>query len=149
MIQEDSIRDPTSAGPQGGASGKQVSAPENWREALQSLLSARIGIIQMEVGPVIQAAIIKVALIGASAFALLITWLLIVTGCVGLITTYASWPWWAAAFVIAACHLILAIALLLVVAKSKSSEHFPITRQEFKKDCEWLNHLKQKPTSRS
>ncbi|MBC7980201.1 MAG: phage holin family protein [Armatimonadetes bacterium] len=115
---------------------------------MANLLSSRIGIINSESKRALETGIKKAIPLAAAIFCLLVTWLLLLAGGLGLIAAKTTWPWFYAAFAAAGLH-ILVMVILLNIAKSRAIDAFPLTRAEFKKDREWLNQLKQQPKSES
>ncbi len=124
----------------------ETSFPMNWKQALPCLVSSRIAIIQTEAKQAVGGAITKVIAAIFAAICLLVTWILIVAGLVGVIAANTHFKWYDAAFTVAGIHLLFAILLVLFI-RSKPKESFPITRAEFEKDREWLNQLKNPSNS--
>ncbi len=116
--------------------------PDTWKDALVCLVSARIGIIKEESKDAIPPLVKKLALITAAALCGLTAWAVVWAAVIGAIADAAHWDWYYAAFAVAAFHLVIA-GILFALTRSKSDERFPITREEFKKDREWLHQLKQ------
>jgi len=116
--------------------------PDNWKQAIPCLVSSRIAIIQAESKQAVSSVFGKVVLLIVAAFFLIIAWLLIAAGIVGVIVLTYSWQWYQAAFAVAGGHIFVAVIALLL-SRSKSADSFPITRSEFEKDREWLNQPKK------
>ena len=116
--------------------------PANWKEAIPCLISSRISIIQAEAKEAAGSAIGKVVLLTIAAACVVLAWLLIVAGIIGVIVVTSSWQWYQAAFAVAGGHLLVA-AIAFLLSRSKSADSFPLTRAEFEKDREWLNQLKK------
>jgi uncharacterized membrane protein YqjE len=125
-----------------GSSEKKL--PESWKDALACLVSSRISIIQAESKDAAALGARKALFVAVAAFCALFTWILILAGAVGAISSATAWIWYHVAFAAAGLHLLIAVFALLA-AKSKSAPSFPITRAEFEKDREWLNQLNKKP----
>jgi len=118
--------------------------PESWTDALACLVSSRISIIQAESKDAAATGARKAVLVVVAALCVLFTWILVLAGAVGAISSATAWTWYHVAFAAAGLHLAIAVIALLL-AKSKSAPSFPITRAEFEKDREWLNRLNKKP----
>ncbi len=118
--------------------------PDTWKEALVCLASARLTIIREEsrhaLGPLVK----KLALLIGAALCGLTAWTALWAGMIGVIADAADWPWYYSAFAVAALHLVIA-GILFALTRTETDERFPITCEEFKKDCEWLNQLTQQP----
>ena len=120
--------------------------PSNWIEAALCLVSSRIGIIQAEAKEMIGAALGKAVCLVIAAFCLVITWILVVVGAIGVITAASDWPWYHTAFAAAVAHALVA-AIMFLISRSKSAQQFSVTRAEFEKDRQWLNQLKNQSNS--
>jgi len=118
--------------------------PESWTDALACLVSSRISIIQAESKDAAATGARKAVLVVVAALCVLFTWILVLAGAVGAISSATAWTWYHVAFAAAGLHLLIAVIAVLIV-KSKSAPPFPITRAEFEKDREWLNRLNKKP----
>jgi uncharacterized membrane protein YqjE len=121
--------------------------PANWIEAIPALLVSRMGILQIEAQDALEVAIRKLIFSGVLAFFLMTAWMLLAAGLIGLISMHFNIAWYFAAFLIGAVHLLIAFLMRLAIKRSKSIESFPITREEFEKDREWLNQLKNRSSS--
>lgn len=115
--------------------------PLNWREALLVLVSARIGLIEMESKEL--AGIIKrrVMLLGAALICAVFAWALLLVGGIGCICKTFACAWDEIAIAVGAVHFVVVMLLFLRVAKSRPGMAFPVTRAEFQKDREWIHHL--------
>jgi uncharacterized membrane protein YqjE len=122
--------------------------PESWKEAIPSLITSRLEIFKFEAQDALGAVAKKLILLGVIIFCLIATWVLLTAGLVGLISAHFNCAWYFSAFSISGVHLLIALIMLLIVKGSKKSESFPVTREEFEKDREWLNQLKNRPSSR-
>lgn len=123
-----------------GGVGPSLAAPENWSEALVSLVASRIALIQIESqgatrqwGKCLVSGMIA-ALAGVFA------WALIVAGGIGALAVVTAWPWYWIALGVALLHALVA-GLGVLLFKSAKTPTFPITRNEFQKDREWLQSL--------
>lgn len=123
--------------------------PANWKEAIPVLIASRMGILQIEAKDALEVAVRKLIISGVLAFCLIAAWMLLTAGLIGLISVYFHIAWYFAAFLLAGVHLLIAFFMQLAVKRSKSIESFPITREEFEKDREWLNQLKNRSNSQS
>lgn len=115
--------------------------PENWKGALVGLVASRVEILSVEAKEAIGSAGGKIALLLTGFFFLLTAWVLLLAGAVGGIASATDWKWYHVAFAAAGIHFLLALIAVLV-AKSRKSDSFAVTRAEFEKDREWLNQLK-------
>jgi len=111
--------------------------PANWRTALADLLGSRAALVQYELKNAAATGIRKVVLFATAAIFLLLFWLILVASLVGLISAQGGYTWYTVALAAAGIHFLLAVILILI-AKRAAPPSFEITRQEFKKDREWL-----------
>jgi len=125
-----------------------MSLPAGWSEALGTLLSCRIALIQLESKAAAQQAGKLVALAAFIALATLFAWALLLAGGIAALAAATGWPWHWLALVAGAAHG-LAAGIGLYLAKSAARPAFPITRAEFLKDREWLDTLKTPRKSNS
>lgn len=125
--------------PTGAASGDFSGS---WKEGFSDLLSSKIGIFKLEAKEAAAVAMGKIVLLSVAAFFLLIAWLLVNAGLVGVIAETTSWTWYHAVFALAGGHCLVALILFLI-SRTKSADPFPITRAELEKDREWLENLKK------
>ena len=143
---------PNSSGTQSPGSGDapvsdEGGLPKNWKEAIPALLASRMGILQIEAKDALDVTVRKLMFSGVLAFCLIAAWMLLTAGLIGLISVYFHIAWYFAAFLLGGVHLLIACFMRLVVKRSKNIESFPITREEFEKDREWLNQLKNRSSS--
>ena len=117
--------------------------PEDWKEALGTLVSSRLEMIRIEAKTASSDAARKFAFLAAGLFALLSAWVLLVSAAIAAIAANSAWQWFHVAFAFAGAHLLIG-AMLLLSLKSGKKVGFPVTRAEFQKDREWLNRLKSK-----
>lgn len=122
--------------------------PKNWKEGLSVLAASRSAIFKLEGKKAASDAITKLVLAIVAILGLLFSWILLMSGLVGVLAVYTPMNWWQSSFTVAGGHILVAIILLLI-AKASGSAPFPITRKEFEKDREWLNQLKKKSKSTS
>jgi len=92
----------------------------------------------------------KISLIVAGGISLLLGYLLLIAGLIGLIgSALAGEPvslenWTGAALVLATIHVTVGVILIRKGRKTgANSELFEYSRSELKKDQEWLNHKKK------
>jgi len=123
-----------------------VQGPSNWREALFTLFTARVHLIQAESGQLIEDLKKKAAFFALVGFFLFFAWAAIVAGGIGLISAANGWPWYWVALATGGGHLLLGI-LFLLAGKSEANPAFPHTKLEFKKDHAWIETLTKKRTS--
>ena len=123
-----------------------ASAPAGWGEALGLLISARIGLLQLESRAAARQAGESVASVVAALLAVIFAWALALAGGIAALAAATSWPWYWLALAAALLH-VLAAAICLRLARSPRAPTFPITRAEFHKDREWLATLKTPPKS--
>lgn len=114
-----------------------AAPPANWRTALADLLGSRAALVQYELKRASATGIKKAVLFITAAIFLLLFWIILVAGLVGLISAQGGYLWYTVALVFAGVHLLVALILILI-AKRPAPPSFEITRQEFKKDREWL-----------
>jgi uncharacterized membrane protein YqjE len=75
-----------------------------------------------------------------AALAGVFAWALIVAGGIGALAVATAWPWYWIALGVALLHALVA-GLGVLLFKSAKTPTFPITRNEFQKDREWLQTL--------
>lgn len=124
----------------------QPIPPGNWHEALASLISARLGIIQLEAADVTKAVVKRVILFAIAGGCALFAWILLLAGGISLLADATGWAWNLVAIGGGILHLLIGL-ILIKSAKSASQSPFPVTRAEFQKDCSWIKTFQK--TSRS
>lgn len=124
----------------------QGKNPQNWREALMTLIASRISLIRLEARETARQSARRVVCVIAAVICLFFTWALLIAGSIGAIAVISGWPWhWLA---IGAAGLHFLAAMILAGAPSKpAAPAFPLTRAEFQKDREWIETLQKKPKS--
>ncbi len=127
----------------GGVRSGEGGLPSDWKEAIPSLISSRIAIAQMELKDAMGAAIGKIVSVVVALFFLLLCWLLILVGLIGLIAAKSGWEWYAVMFAAAGVHGVAAVIALACFKAKKTASVFPVTKAEFEKDVEWLKELKR------
>jgi uncharacterized membrane protein YqjE len=130
----------------GGTQAVEASLPTNWREALMTLIAARVALIQLESKDAARDTAKRAACIIALILCAFFTWALLLASGIAALARICHWPWYGIAFIAAAFHLIAAI-LLTRAAKSPAASAFPVTRAEFNKDREWIENFQKTPKS--
>ena len=120
--------------------GERSDTPQNWREALMTLLATRVDLIKLESKVVAGGFARRAGFHAAAAFFAVFAWALLLTGAIGVISETTEWPWSWVCIGIAVLHLLLAI-LFSKLASPKAKAAFPVTRAEFQKDREWIENL--------
>ena len=123
-------------------------APSGWLESLAGLVSNRIALIQLELKQAAQQRVRALICVIAGAVCAFFTWVLLLAGGIYAISVASGWPWHLVTLCCAALHLVVAI-LLFRTAMAPKSPPFPHTREEFRKDREWIESLQNKPESKS
>lgn len=124
----------------GMESNTNDTPPSNWREALLSLVSSRIGLIRHESRHAAKLAARKTAMLAAMAACLFFAWALLLVGGIALLSDATGLKWPLLALAAAALHII-ATVLLARSAKAPAAPVFPATLAEFQKDREWIENL--------
>lgn len=122
-------------------SGPALEHPTNWRDALVGLVVSRIALIQCESKSASQELLKRLILMVMAGVAALGCWALLVVGGIGALAVATAWPWYWLALAAALLHA-LAAACFIGLAKTANTPVFPVTRNEFLKDREWLQTLK-------
>lgn len=122
--------------------------PQNGINAALGLLESRAAIISIEAKDAFGSSLAKIALLLVALLGVIGAWALTMVGVIGGISSATAWEWYHVAFAAAGAHLLLALVALLI-AKSRKSHPFPVTRAEFEKDREWLTQLKNRNNSPS
>jgi uncharacterized membrane protein YqjE len=130
-----------SSAPPAAAEQQQAASPPGWSEALATLLSARLTLIQLESQAAGRQAATLAAALAAAALAAVFAWALALAGGIAAVAAASAWPWHWLALAAAVLHALGAV-LCLRVARAARPPLFPITRAEFHKDREWLATLK-------
>jgi len=120
--------------------------PQNGINAVLGLLESRAAIISIEAKQALGTSLAKIALLLVALLGVIGAWALAMVGAIGGIASATDWKWYHVAFAAAGAHLLLALFALLI-AKSRKSDPFPVTRAEFEKDREWLTQLKKRNNS--
>lgn len=122
--------------------------PKSGIHAAFGLMESRAAIVSIEAKQALGAALARGALLFAALLGVVGAWALALAGAIGAIASATGWEWFHVALAAAGLHLLFALTALLI-AKSRKSEPFPVTRAEFEKDREWLTQLKNRNNSRS
>ncbi len=115
----------------------------NWVEAILCLVESRASIISIESKDALKSASAKFIPLAVCLFCILAAWVFAIAAVIGYLAAATVWKWYQITFAIAGLHLVIALLALLIAKKSKPAP-FPVTRSEFKKDREWLNHLQHR-----
>ena len=140
MIPEQGISPGEKPGPLHGGSPPAEDGPEGWKEAILTLISSRLGIIQAESEDAKKIAARKFFLGLLAIFAAFFAWLLLFAGLIGALSAATPLSWYQIALIAAGFHLIVAI-IAVIRMRAPSASPFPITRAEFEKDREWIRQL--------
>jgi len=128
----------------GEAAGQQIppyqAPPANWREALMTLIAARIALIELETKDAGKQGAKRAALIATACICMVFAWALLLAGGVSWIADSGGWPWNLVAIGAAVLHLSAGI-FCAKLAKPSAGPTFPVTRAEFQKDREWIENL--------
>jgi len=138
------MNDPGTIPPVTGPSPNPVNRPAiptNWRTALADLVAARFALVQAELKQTASSGIKRVMFFGAGALFLLFTWGLIVAGVIGAIAGEAGYPWYWVTLIAGGIHLLLAGIVIVLAKRPAEGPSFHFTREEFKKDREWLENF--------
>ncbi len=130
--------------PRPGQSVASVS-DGSWTTALATLVSTRIELLRLESRDAARQWGKSAALLATAAIAAFVGWLALVAGGIAAITAVTGWPWYLPTLGAAALHFGVAAVCVLIARKSKPPA-FPLTRNEFTQDREWLKTL-AKPRS--
>jgi threonine/homoserine/homoserine lactone efflux protein len=133
--------DPLGAVPDG-----RNALPNNWREALMSLVASRAALIQLEARQSAKSGVKRAASMVAAVLCVFFTWALLLAGGIAAISSASGWAWHWIALGTAAIHLLIALLLAGGVGKSRVPS-FPVTRAEFQKDRQWIENFQNKPKS--
>ena len=121
----------------------------DFKSSLHALVTARITLMRHELKQLLRDRARALTSVLVAAMLIFFTWALLLTGLIAAIALSTGWPWHLVTLAFAALHLMAAIILVKSAASTVKNEPFPITRSEFKKDCEWLESLQNKPKSKS
>lgn len=114
--------------------------PSNWREAITSLIAARVALIQLEAQEAARHGAKRAVGIAVGALSALFAWILLLAGAIGAVSAATGWAWHWLALGTGGLHALLAIILIFSLKKS-SHAAFSLTRAEFQKDREWIENL--------
>jgi len=123
--------------------------PTGFKSSLHALVSARIALIRHEVKQAMKDRARAVTSLMVAALLIFFCWALLLAGSIAAIAIATGWQWHLVALCFAALHLMAAIVLVKSASTAAKSDPFPITRSEFKKDCEWLESLQNEPKSKN
>lgn len=105
-----------------------------------ALVDSRVSLIQLESRELGKEVGRRAIFIGAACVSAIITWGLLLVGCISLVAELGGWPWNRVALAAAALHLLLAL-IFFRLSKSSGGPAFPITRNEFQKDRAWIENF--------
>lgn len=117
----------------------------SWTAALATLVSTRIELLQHESREAARQWGKSAALLATAAITAFVGWLALVAGGVAAITAVTGCPWYLPTLCAAALHFGVAAVCVLIARKTKPPT-FPLSRNEFTQDREWLKSL-AKPRS--
>lgn len=123
-----------------GEASEISPSPVNWQTALDTLITSRIELFQIESKEVTGKLTRSIIFLAISALAVLFGWGLILAGLVQLIHSNTHWPLHWVALGVGFLHLLFALILVMLARPSQKST-FPVTRAEFQKDREWLHQI--------
>lgn len=136
---------PSSAGTDlGAAPGGAI--PSNWREALLTLISSRVTLIQLESKDAARDAGRRAVRMAVVVFCAFFSWALLLAGGIPALARLTGCPWYGVALTLAALHLLVA-AVCAKAARTPAAPAFPVTRAEFQKDREWIENFQKTPKS--
>ncbi len=124
-------------------------SPEGIKSSIHTLVSSRISLFCLEVKQALRERCRAITFLVTAALLGFFSWALLLAGSIAAIAIATGWQWHLVALCFAALHLMAAVILVKAAAAAAKSDFIPITRSEFKKDCEWLESLKNKPKSKS
>ncbi len=119
---------------------EQAPEPGSWLEALSMYLNSRIDLMRLEGRSAGRLWGRSAVLFAVAALAGLVAWLALTAGLIALLAVSFSWPWHWVALGAGLAHL-LAAAVCVKAALTTNTAAFPLTRQEFAKDRQWLLSL--------
>lgn len=135
-----------SLGPSSGFPERSKPLPENWREALLGLISSRLALIRLESKEAAASGAKRAILLVLALGGLFFGWVLFLAGIVACIAAAAGWAWYWVALGAAALHFVISAAFIMI-AKSGGKPTFTHTRNEFKKDREWIEKFQSNSRS--
>ena len=127
------------------SAGSDSAGPANWRQAIATLVTSRIALIQLEARESVRHGVKRALRIIAAILCLFFGWTLLLAGTVTALSAFTGWAWHWVAIAAALAHLIGA-AILVAVSRS-SQPMFSLTRAEFKKDRQWFENLQNSDKS--
>ena len=122
------------------AESSSTPFPANWQTALDTLITSRLSLIQLESKEAVSRTTRSLVFIAAAALAVLFAWGLILVAAIQLIHLATQWPGHWITLGLGLLHLLLAL-ILVNLAKPSPKSAFSITRAEFQKDRAWLHQL--------
>ena len=116
--------------------------PANWQEALFALIASRLALIAVEFKEAAHAGARRLLFVLMALVCACFMWMLLLAGVTASIAHASGCPWYWIAIGLGALHLLAAMGFVRA-AKSPAPPAFPVTRDEFKKDREWIENLKK------
>ena len=120
--------------------------PPTWWTALADLLSARVSLVQLELKQAASSGIKRIIFFAVAAVLLLCAWIILIAGAIGAISDQAGFAWYWVTLAAGAIHLLIA-GLLVLAAKRPGDPTFEHTKEEFKKDRQWLANFQSQNKS--
>jgi MFS family permease len=133
--------DPSLISGTSGVHGPTLDRSTHWRDALAGLLASRLALIQWESQAARREIVKCIAGLVMAAVAAVFSWALVLAGAIAALAAATGWSWFWLALAAALLHALFALGILLWVNSSRTPV-FPITRNEFQKDRQWLQTLK-------
>ena len=117
---------------------------DSWAKAAAEFVSSRIELIRLEAEQAGTQLARKAAFLAACIICVVMVWLLLSAGLIGLITSLSGGrvPWYGAAMILAALHLVGGVFAVMQLRKPVAPT-FPLTRNQLAKDKEWLEQIKK------
>lgn len=123
--------------------GVHPDALPSWLGSLSDLVQSRIGLIELEAKQLLADGLVRILMLVAAVFMLVVTWFLLMAAIAGLVHAYAGFAWYWTCLAMGGAHL---LAILAMVRRARASRPaaFQHTRSEFQKDREWLQNLQHR-----
>ncbi len=126
-----------------------ASSEGGFKSSIHALISSRIALIRHELKSAFRDRAQAIASVFVAAMLIFFSWALLLAGSIAAISIATGWPWHLISLAFAALHLMAAIILVKSASSTAKADPFPVTRSEFKKDCEWLESLQNERKSKS
>ncbi|MES2996606.1 MAG: phage holin family protein [Verrucomicrobiota bacterium] len=121
-------------------------APANWRDAITTLVATRFAIFEHEMKIAARSAVKTAVQTVIALLALAMSWALGMAALVGAVASASGMQWYHVAAIVAGAHLLIAVVLGALL-KSTRPPSFTFTRNEFKKDREWISQQPRRKKS--